>query len=113
MTFQTKYTFPYLLKIIKIHWFHHQSNLCSISWLIIKTCEESLTWRLITVGQNRIQNLRVVANLALICMCLVGLKMAPMITTEQRSIFGARMQIVWEEQLVDPPIDHTTPVNVP
>ena len=41
------------------------------------------------------------------------LKMAPMRTTEQRSMFGARMKIMWEEQLVDPPIDYITPVNVP
>ena len=41
------------------------------------------------------------------------LKMAPMRTTEQRSMFGARMKIIWEEQLVDPPIGYITPVNVP
>ena len=28
-------------------------------------------------------------------------------------MFGARMKIMWEEQLVDPPIDYITPVNVP
>ena len=39
--------------------------------------------------------------------------MAPMRTTEQGSIFGARMKIMWEKQLVDPPIDYKTPVNVP
>ena len=27
--------------------------------------------------------------------------------------FGARIKIMWEEQLVDPPIDYMTPVNVP
>ena len=26
-------------------------------------------------------------------------------TTEQRSMFGARNMIMWEEQLVDPPIE--------
>ena len=31
--------------------------------------------------------------------------MAPIRTTEQRSMFGARNMIMWEEQLVDPPIE--------
>ena len=37
--------------------------------------------------------------------CLVGLKIAPMRTTEQRSMFGPKIKIMWEEQLVDLPID--------
>ena len=32
--------------------------------------------------------------------------MAPMRTTEQRSMFAARMKIMWEEELVDLPIDY-------
>ena len=34
--------------------------------------------------------------------------MAPGRTTEHRSMFGARMKIMWEEQLVDPPVDYIT-----
>ena len=29
-----------------------------------------------------------------------------------KDILGARMKIMWEEQLVDPPFAHTTSVNV-
>ena len=32
---------------------------------------------------------------------------------KQRNMFGARIKIVWEEQLVDPPIDYITSLNVP
>ena len=39
--------------------------------------------------------------------------MLPIRTPEQRSMFGARMNIMWEEQLVDPPINYITSVNVP
>ena len=34
-------------------------------------------------------------------------------TIEQRSMFGARMKIMWEEQLVDPTTDYLTSVNLP
>ena len=30
-----------------------------------------------------------------------------------KDILGPRMKIMWEEQLVDPPIDYITSVNVP
>ena len=33
-------------------------------------------------------------------------------TIEQRKMFGAKMKIMWEEQLVDPPTDLLTSVNV-
>ena len=29
------------------------------------------------------------------------------------TMYGARIKIMWEEQLVDPPVDYITPVNVP
>ena len=29
----------------------------------------------------------------------------------QRNMFGTRIKIIWEEQLVDPPIDYITSVN--
>ena len=32
--------------------------------------------------------------------------MMPMGPTEQRSMFDARIKIMWEEQLIDPPIDY-------
>ena len=32
---------------------------------------------------------------------------------KQRNMFGARIKIIWEEQLVDPPLDFKTFVNVP
>ena len=32
---------------------------------------------------------------------------------KDKGSFGARIKIVWEEQLVDPPIDYITFVNVP
>ena len=32
---------------------------------------------------------------------------------KQRNMFGARIKIMWEEQLVDPPIDYITFLNVP
>ena len=31
---------------------------------------------------------------------------------KQRNMFGARIKIIWEEHLVDPPIDYITSVNV-
>ena len=37
---------------------------------------------------------------------MVGLKLVPMRTTEQRSMFGTRIKIIREEQLVDSPIDY-------
>ena len=45
-------------------------------------------------------------------LCLSGQEMAP---TRQRPLLkdtlGARMNIMWEEQLVDPPTDYITSVN--
>ena len=32
---------------------------------------------------------------------------------KQRNMFGARIMIMWEEQLVDPLFDYITSVNVP
>ena len=32
---------------------------------------------------------------------------------QQRNTFGARIKIMWEEQLVDPPIDYLKTMNVP
>ena len=37
--------------------------------------------------------------------------MVPMRTMEQRDMFGARIKIMWEEQLVDPPIDYITNIT--
>ena len=31
----------------------------------------------------------------------------------EKNKFGDNMKIMWEEQLVGPPIDYITPVNVP
>ena len=49
---------------------------------------------------------------SLIVLCLSGQEMAP---TRQRPLLkdtlGARMNIMWEEQLVDPPTDYITSVN--
>ena len=39
-------------------------------------------------------------------------KRAPTRTMEQRIMVGARMWIMWEEQLVDPPTDYITSVNI-
>ena len=38
--------------------------------------------------------------------------MVPKRITEHRSMFGARMKNMWEEQLVDPPIDFITIIKV-
>ena len=43
------------------------------------------------------------------CNCLVGPKMATMRTIEQKTMFGDRIKIMWEEQLVD----YISSVNVP
>ena len=32
---------------------------------------------------------------------------------DKRNMFGARIKIMWEKQIVDPPIDYITSVNVP
>ena len=40
-------------------------------------------------------------------------KLAPMRTIEQRPCLAPEMRIMWEEQLVDPPIGYITYVNVP
>ena len=40
-------------------------------------------------------------------------KKVPTRTIEQRHMVGARIKIMWEEQLVDPPTDYITSVNVP
>ena len=47
------------------------------------------------------------------CVCLVTIIRAPTQTIEQRNMVGARIKIVWEKQLVDPPNKYITPVNVP
>ena len=36
----------------------------------------------------------------------------PFMTTKEY-IFGDRIKIMWEEQLVDPPVDYITSANVP
>ena len=36
--------------------------------------------------------------------------MVPRRTMAQRNMFGTGIKIMWEEQLVDPPIDYTTSV---
>ena len=47
----------------------------------------------------------------LILLCLSDRKKrAP---TRTKNIVGARIKIMWEEQLVDPPIDYVKSVNVP
>ena len=40
------------------------------------------------------------------------MKRAPTWTIEQWNMVGARIKILWEEQLVDPPNEYLTPVNV-
>ena len=39
--------------------------------------------------------------------------LAPMRTIEQRPCLAPEIKIMWEEQLVDPPMDDITSVNVP
>ena len=39
-------------------------------------------------------------------------KRAPTQTIKERNMIGARIKIMWEEQLADPPIDYITSVNV-
>ena len=50
---------------------------------------------------------------------MVGMKVVPIRTMKvkrpfrrQRYTFGARIKIMWEEQLVDPPIDYIVEVSV-
>ena len=33
--------------------------------------------------------------------------------TDKRNMFGARVKIMWDEQLVDPPVHYITSVNAP
>ena len=40
-------------------------------------------------------------------------KLAPERTIEQRPCLAPEIKIMWDKQLVDPPIDFTTSVNVP
>ena len=47
------------------------------------------------------------------CVCLFTLIRAPTRTIEQWNMVGSRIKIMWEEQLVDPPNEYITPVNVP
>ena len=37
------------------------------------------------------------------CVCLITIKRAPTRTIEQWNLVGAKIMIMWEEQLVDPP----------
>ena len=45
--------------------------------------------------------------------CLITIKGQPTRTIEQWNMVGARININWEEQLLDPPIEYKTTVNVP
>ena len=47
------------------------------------------------------------------CVCLITIKRAPTSAVEQSNMVDARIKITWEEQLVDPPNEYLTPVNVP
>ena len=45
------------------------------------------------------------------CVCLILTKIVPTRAIEQRNIVGAMIKIMWEEQLVDPPIACKKSVN--